>query len=590
MMGKYLILAALCASPLSLIADFHDWAKTPPMGWNSFDCFGTTVSEDITKRQADAQAEILKPFGWNILTVDIQWYEDNSKGHGYKAGAILTMDEYGRLLPGPTKFPSSKGGRGFKPLADYVHSKGLLFGIHIMRGIPRQAVEKNTPIKGSKYKAKDIALTNHTCAWNPDMYGVDMKKPGAHEYYDSIFKMYADWGVDFVKVDDISRPYDEVQRLEIEAIRKAIDKTGRKIILSLSPGDTPLSKGEHVNRYANMWRVSDDFWDRWPPLHGMFGRLGKWAKFRRQGSWPDADMLPFGIVDFNRPTKFTKDEQITCMTLWCIARSPLILGADMTRMDDWTVKLLTNREVLAVNQNSENNREFSRKGDHIVWAADVPNSKDKYVALFNADTEGLKDIELQKALFQSIQIGKAGERSCEIKVDIAGKKKLALCAGDNGDGFSDDHVAWLSPTLSGPKGSLSLCDLKWKSAKADWGEVRVGLTTDGNKIDGIGTHANSMIVYDIPDGYTTFSATAKLVDGREEKGSVDFAVLTDEAFGVEIPAESEVSVDLKELGFGGKVKVKDLWTGEELGEFEGRFSRTLKCHAAGLYRISPVKK
>lgn len=200
MLGKYLIAAALLASPLSLLADFHDWAKTPPMGRNSFDCFGTTVTEDIAKRQADAQAEILKPFGWNILAVDIQWYEDNSKGHGYKAGAILSMDEYGRLLPGPTKFPSSEGGRGFKPLADYVHSKGLLFGIHIMRGIPRQAVEKNTPVKGSKFKAKDIAVTNHTCAWNPDIYGVDMKKPGAQEYYDSIFKMYADWGVDFVKV------------------------------------------------------------------------------------------------------------------------------------------------------------------------------------------------------------------------------------------------------------------------------------------------------------------------------------------------------------------------------------------------------
>lgn len=588
MLGKYLTVAMLCASPLLFAADFHDWAKTPPMGWNSFDCFGTTVNEEISKKQADAQAEILKPYGWTLFTVDIQWYEDNSQGHGYKKGAALTMDEYGRLLPGPTKFPSSKGGRGFKPLADYVHSKGLSFGIHIMRGIPRQAVEKNTPIKNSKYRAKDIALTNHTCAWNPDMYGVDMNKPGAQEYYDSIFKMYADWGVDFVKVDDISRPYDQVQLLEIEAIRKAIDKTGRKIVLSLSPGDTPLSRGDHVNKYANMWRVSDDFWDRWPPLHGMFKRLERWAKFSKTGSWPDADMLPFGIVEFNRPTKFTKDEQITCMTLWCIARSPLILGADMTRMDEWTLKLLTNKEVLSVNQNSDNNRELSRKGDHIVWAADVPNSEDKYVALFNADTEGVKDFDLQKALFQSIQIGKAGERSVDVKVDIKGKKKLALYVSDNGDGFADDHAAWLKPTLSGPNGSISLCDLNWKSAKADWGEVRAGLTTDGHEIDGIGTHANSIIIYDIPDGYTTFTSTACLADGREEKGSVDFAVLTDEAFGVDVPAESQISVNLKELGFEGKVKIRDLWTGQDLGIFQDSFSRTLPCHSAGLYKITPV--
>lgn len=588
-MKKILPILGLFVSSVLCADDFHNWAKTPPMGWNSFDCFGTTITDEIAMRQADAQSEILKPFGWKLFTVDIQWYEDNSKGHGYRAGAPLTMDEYGRLLPGPTKFPSSKGGKGFKPLADYVHSKGLDFGIHIMRGIPRQAVEKNLPIKGTNLRAQDIALTSDTCCWNPDMYGIDMKKEGAQAYYDSIFQMYADWGVDFVKVDDISRPYNEIQKLEIEAIRKAIDKTGRKIVLSLSPGDTPLSMGAHVNQYANMWRVSDDFWDRWQPLHGMFRRLERWAEFRREGSWPDADMLPFGIVDFNRPTKFTKDEQITCMTLWCIARSPLILGADMTRMDDWTVKLLTNKEVLKVNQNSLNNRQLSRKGDHIVWVADVPKSKDKYVALFNADSEGLKDIEMQKARFQSIQIGKAGEREAKISVDISGKKKLALFANDNGDGFSYDHVAWLNPVLSGPKGRLKLTDLKWKTATAGWGKPRVNLTTDGREIDGIGTHANSMIVYDLPEGYDTFTCTATLADNNEERGSVDFAVLTDEAFGVDIPKESEISVDLRELGFKGNVAVKDLWSGEKLGKFKGKFSKKLKCHEAGLYRLSPVK-
>lgn len=588
-MKKFLFTAIFCSASLLSAGDFHDWAKTPPMGWNSFDCFGTTITEEKAKSQANAQAEILKPFGWKLFTVDIQWYEDNSKGHGYKAGAVLTMDEYGRLLPGPTKFPSSKNGRGFKPLADYVHSKGLNFGIHIMRGIPRQAVEKNLPIKGTNLRAQDIALRGDTCCWNPDMYGIDMKKDGAQAYYDSIFQMYASWGVDFVKVDDISRPYNEIQQLEIEAIRKAIDKTGRKIVLSLSPGDTPLAKGNHVNKFVNMWRVSDDFWDRWQPLHGMFRRLERWSEFRKVGSWPDADMLPFGIVDFNRPTKFTKDEQITCMTLWCIARSPLILGADMERMDEWTKKLLTNREVLSVNQNSSNNRQLFRKGDHIAWVADVPDSKDKYVALFNADTEGVKDVEMQKARYMSIQIGKAGEREAKISVNISGKKKLALVVNDNGDGFSYDHVAWLNPVLSGVKGKLKLTDLKWKSATAGWGEPRANLTTDGMVIDGIGTHANSMIVYDLPEGYETFSATAVLTDGNEEKGSVDFAVLTDEAFGVDIPNESEISVDLEELGFKGNVVVKDLWSGKNLGKFKGKFSRKLKCHRSGLYRISPLK-
>lgn len=377
---------ALLASGTPLAAaDFHSWAPAPPMGWNSWDSFGTTITEEQAKIQADRQAELLKPFGWEYFTVDIQWYEGAAQGHNYRAGAPLEMDEFSRLVPALNKFPSAKDGAGFKPLADYVHAKGLKFGIHLMRGISKQAVKANSAIKGITQRAADIADTGSTCAWNPDMYGVDMSKPGAQEYYDSLLELYAAWGVDLIKVDDISRPYDEVQQREIEAIRKAIDKTGRPIVLSLSPGDTPVERGAHVNQFANMWRISDDFWDLWKPLYGMFERLHKWTPYRRNGAWPDADMLPFGFVK-GRKTHFTRNEAQLCMTLWCIARSPLILGADMNRLDEWTLKLLTNREVLTVNQKSENNRQLSRHNDLIVWTADVPGSKDKYVALFNASS------------------------------------------------------------------------------------------------------------------------------------------------------------------------------------------------------------
>lgn len=383
------VMVSLCLLQLSAQAAGAEpghwrFAPTPPMGWNSWDCFGTTITEAQAKVQADAMADKLKPFGWSVFTVDIQWYEGGSKGHVYKEGAPLAMDEHSRLVPSPVKFPSATNGAGFKPLADYVHSKGLKFGIHIMRGIPRQAVKQNTPILGTVARAAEIALTNHTCPWNPDMYGVDMSKPGAQEYYDSLFQLYASWGVDFVKCDDISRAYDNVQKAEIEAIRKAIDKTSRPIVLSLSPGDTPIERGEHVMNHANMWRISDDFWDRWQPLYEMFGRLEKWTKYRAPGAWPDADMLPFGIIEFKRPTKFTRSEQTLCMTLWCIARSPLILGADMTKLDAFTSGLLTNSEVLAVNQSSTGNRQLSRKDGLIVWTAEVPNSSDRYVAFFNA--------------------------------------------------------------------------------------------------------------------------------------------------------------------------------------------------------------
>jgi alpha-galactosidase len=353
------------------------------MGWNSWDCFGTTITEAQAKAQADAMAETLKPFGWQYFTVDIQWYEPEARGHDYRKDAKLEMDQFSRLVPAPKKFPSAANGAGFKPLADYVHAKGLKFGIHIMRGIPRQAVRNNTPLKGTTARAADIANQSSTCKWNPDMFGVDMNKPGAQAYYDSLFELYASWGLDLVKVDDIARPYDDVQKAEIEAIRRAIDKCGRPIVLSLSPGDTPLARGEHVMQHANMWRISDDFWDKWKPLQEMFGRLEKWTPYRTTGAWPDADMLPFGIIEFKRKTRFTPDEQVLCMTLWCIARAPLILGADMTQLDDFTRGLLTNREVLAVNQASANNRQLFNRDGQIAWVADVPGSKDKYVALFN---------------------------------------------------------------------------------------------------------------------------------------------------------------------------------------------------------------
>jgi alpha-galactosidase len=575
-------------------AGFHRWAATPPMGWNSWDCFGTTLTEAQAKSQADAMAQQLKPYGWTFFTVDIQWYEGASQGHDYKAGAPLTMDEFSRLLPAPRKFPSATNEAGFKPLAEYVHALGLKFGIHIMRGIPRQAVRQNTPIKGTTSRAADIALTNHTCAWNPDMYGVDMTKPGAQAYYDSLVELYASWGVDFVKVDDIARAYDEVQKAEIEAIRKAIDNSGRPMVLSLSPGDTPLARGSHVNQHANMWRISDDFWDRWQPLYEMFERLDKWTPFRLPGAWPDADMLPFGVVEFTRPTRFTQNEQILCMTLWCIARSPLILGGDMTKLDAFTLSLLTNSAVLAVNQSSTGNRQLSRKDNLIVWTAQVPNSRDQYVALFNAQGNDLP-FDLSKALYKSpILRGPAGTNISHISVDLGQAKKLVLVVTDAGDGFSYDHADWIEPTLQGPQGTLKLTDLKWTTAKAGWRNVQLNrtienrpITLNGAQVDGIGTHSISFIEYDLPDGYSKFNARGALSPGSQGKGSVEFLVLTDSAK-IEVPNQRRISVSLAELGFSGTCQALDLWNGVSLGTFTSDFGRDIAIHGAGLYRLRPL--
>lgn len=576
--------ATAADSSAAVTKDFHTWAPTPPMGWNSFDCFGLSLTEAQAKEQAEAMVKYLKPFGYNVFTIDHQWYSPSQRGFQSNPRAVFSMDKYGRFIPAENRFPSSAGGKGLKPLADYMHSKGLKIGVHLMRGIPRQAVNENCEIKGTSYHAGDIANRRSTCAWNQDMYGVDMTKPGAQEYYNSVFEQFAEWGLDFVKVDDLSRPY---ATAEIEAIRKAIDNCGRPIIFSLSPGDTPVNQGAHVNTVGNMWRISDDFWDRWDPLKGMFGRLHRWEPYRKQGSWPDADMLPFGVLEFTRNTRFTKDEQQLCMTLWCIGRSPLIFGGDMTKMDEFTLNLLTNKDVLAVNQNSENNRQLFQDGDFYAWVADVPKSKDKYVALFNTQTKGYSNYDLKKAAATTERgVGRQGVPSATLKADIKGAKVLALLVSEDGQGKDYAHAAWINPTLSGPAGTKKLTELRWKSATAGWGNVQVNKTSDGQAIDGIGTHAESLITYDIPEGYDTFTVECRMVDGTENRNRLKFSVLTEKAMNAPAADSSEISVKLSDLGFT-KVSAKNLWTGKDLGTFTDTFKASVKCHGGEIFRISP---
>lgn len=359
-------------------------APTPPMGWNSWNSFGPTITEAQALENADIMVAKLLPFGYNMFTVDIQWYEPNANSYEYRKDAELTMDQYGRLQPAPNRFPSAAGGAGFKKLADQIHARGMKFGIHLMRGIPRQAVRLNTPILGTKLRAQDIADTKAICEWNGDMYGVDMTKPGAQEYYNSVFKQYAAWGVDFVKMDDMSRPYDR-NWPEVEAAHKAIAASGRPIVLSLSPGEMDLRWANHVPHYAQMWRISDDFWDEWRLLNEQFQRLENWNPVMGENSWPDADMLPLGRLALGaRDTKFTPDEQQTLMTLWGIARSPLIMGGDLRHLDTKTLALLTNPEVLAVNQRSRDNRPHRAEAGTRIWSARSADKRNvQYLALFN---------------------------------------------------------------------------------------------------------------------------------------------------------------------------------------------------------------
>jgi alpha-galactosidase len=361
-------------------------APVPPMGWNSWDSFGTTVREDEVKANADVMASSLKQYGWQYIVIDIQWYEPNAQAHGYRPGAALSMDANGRLIPAANRFPSAANGVGFKAIADYIHDKGLKFGIHILRGIPRQAVAANVPIFGSNVHAAEIADKQCICKWNTDMYGVDMAKPEAQAYYDSIVAQYAKWGVDFIKADDMSRPY---HKDEIAALHKAIVKSGRPIVLSLSPGPAPLDQVEHLRENAQMWRIEDDLWDNWKSVANMYFRAESWASLVEVGHWPDADMLPLGHIGIraergnDRLSLLSHDEQRTLMTLWSVFRSPLMFGGDLATLDPFTKSLLTNADLLAVNQHSIRNKIAYSKGNIRAWTAESAFGGKKYIAVFN---------------------------------------------------------------------------------------------------------------------------------------------------------------------------------------------------------------
>jgi alpha-galactosidase len=363
-------------------------APTPPMGWNSWDAYGTTVTEAQIKANADAMADKLMRFGWRYIVVDIQWYAAAAAGHDYRPGETLTLDQYGRLVPAVNRFPSAADGRGFRPLADYIHGKGLKFGIHIMRGIPRQAVDSNLPIKGTQYHAADVADRQNACRWNPDMWGLSMAKPGSQEYYDSLVELYTSWGVDLIKADDMGSH--QYQPAEIQALSRAIAKSARPIVLSISPGPAPLSAAAFLGQHAQMWRISDDFWDDWRLLRRQFELVRAWARFAGvHDTWPDADMLPVGRLRITvkegggAPSRLTPDEQRTMLTLWSIFRSPLIIGGELPTLDPLSLGLLANPEVIAVDQASSAGRESFRNDTFVAWTADAPDLNSHYIAVFN---------------------------------------------------------------------------------------------------------------------------------------------------------------------------------------------------------------
>ena len=373
-------------------------AATPPMGWNSWDSYSRTLNEESIKANAKWMAQHLKRFGWEYVVVDEGWYLANLDAKGNVSHARFEMDAYGRYVPVPARFPSAGKDFTFRPLADYLHSLGLKFGIHIIRGIPREAVVRKLPIAGSAFHAAEAADTTDVCPWNAYNYGLNPSHTSAQAYYDSLARQYAGWSVDFIKVDCISdHPY---KGTEIRMLSEAIAKSGRPMVLSLSPGPTAIDKRDEVFKFAQMWRISGDVWDVWYSSKGfpqgvknLFSRAALWAGVARPGHWPDADMLPIGSLrpaagwGEPRETRLSHDEQRTLLTLWSIFRSPLIMGGNLLRSGAWTTSLLTNAEVIAVDQQSTGNHPVINTDNIVIWTARPQSGRDsgrdRYVAIFN---------------------------------------------------------------------------------------------------------------------------------------------------------------------------------------------------------------
>ncbi len=386
--------AALLAVGLVAMAGAQDkvLAPTPPMGWNSWDSYGLTVTEAQFRANADVVAAKLKVFGWQYVVVDEGWYLRNPESATKPETLEYTASAEGQYTPATNRFPSAARDAGFKPLSDAVHAQGLKFGIHIIRGIPKRTVAADTAIPGSGFRASEAADTADVCPWNPDNFGVKDNAAG-QAWYDALMRQYAGWGVDYLKVDCIaSHPF---KGAEIQMIHRAIVKTGRPIVLSLSPGPTALENAALVGENAQLWRISDDVWDRWEKgkewsqsLKAQFPVIASWQKRVKPGNWPDADMLPLGHLGpvpgdgKERDTRLTHDEQRTMVTLWAIARSPLFLGANLTQMDEWLESLVTNAEVLAMNQHGHEQRLAGEDGGLVAWVSKGDRGQE-YLALFN---------------------------------------------------------------------------------------------------------------------------------------------------------------------------------------------------------------
>ncbi len=527
----------------------RQWALTPPRGWNSWDCYYSTVNEELVMQNARYQKEHLLEYGWEYVVIDIRWYCNHpSLGGGWynqQGTQDYVIDEYGRYLPSPTRFPSAiQGGEniGFKALADSIHAMGMKFGIHIMRGIPTTVAndpasykllgaDDNSTATSRRYNWERVYNgTTSPCTWLSDNALVRNTTEG-QLYYNSIADLYAQWGVDFIKVDDMSRPF---YTDELTMLRNAIDQCGRPIVLSVSPGKTQLQYAAQCLLLANQWRMMDDLWDNWSNVEAVFDEAHAWESITRPGNFADCDMLPLGQIsmtvadngyasaDEGRWTNLTHDEQITMMTLWGICHSPLFFGGEYTKNDEWTNSLLTNTDMLSMNSWGVDAHQFYNNGSgQIAWTSLDPSDGTRYLAMFQSDDDNW--VQESKALFKSETVAYTTDGHA-VDVDIEwpeGSKTLALVVDDGGDNYDYDHADWINPTLILRDGTeVAVTGEMLTSQYTDSYFNRVvenyNVSNTSSKMSvmgvtydrGFSMDANAMILFTIPDSLDVVRFTA----------------------------------------------------------------------------------
>lgn len=406
-----LVAAALLLMAFSAVAQDKVHTSSPFLGWNSYDCFGSQINEKLTSENLDAFIHKLKPYGYEYFVLDAGWYRhyELKPGECWPTDgdqAHLNMDGYGRLIPSHVNFPN-----GFKKIAERTQAYGIVFGIHLMRGIPREAVEKNLPVKGTPYFARDIADTTDTCNWSSLNYGVDMEKPGAQEYYNSVIELVAGWGVGFLKYDDIVH-----KPKEINAVANALENYAPGMILSISPGNDINPEYLETYQRADMIRITRDIWDLKEDLDITFERWEKMLPYAGKGFWLDMDMIPLGHIRINYPLTLNRQQSTrgyermdnfsfaqkkTFITQRAMAASPLFMGGALTSSPVTVFELLTDRDMLECNQNGITGELVKRISDYStridIWRTPHRlNANEGWIGVFNRN-EYMDILELDKA-------------------------------------------------------------------------------------------------------------------------------------------------------------------------------------------------